>query len=122
MTRLTLLLLLVLTGCLPAFRAAEPEELWLTQDGTTLTLHALGPIEEAAVTVRAERVTSPLCRPVGCEKDADGRVTLYAPLSLTRGDTLELGQLEGLVGLRAVVTLRGQDEAIERVFKAGEDG
>ena len=114
-------LTLILASCIPSFRPAEPDELWLTQDGTTRTLHALGPIEEAAVTVRAERVTSPLCRPVGCSPDADGLVTLYAPVSLTRGSSVELGQLEGFVRLRVVVVLRGSDEAIERVLKAGED-
>lgn len=112
MKRLLLLgLLLGLSSCVPAFRAAGPTELSLTYNGATLTLNAPTAPTRGSVGIRATgTVESRFCANV-CKPDSNGVVLLQLLEGKAYRVPLALGRVEGLVRARAVVVF-GAKEAV----------
>ena len=74
MRALSVLFLLTLAACIPAYSDATPNQLSLERNGDTYTLHSDKPIERGSIGIRAKTVTSPLCAVKGCLPDAEGRI------------------------------------------------
>jgi hypothetical protein len=104
--------LLLLTGCIPTFETATPQELELRYNGTALELVSDKPILRGSIGVRADSVTSALCASEGCVPDAKGRVLLRLPEGRQWGLGVILGRVEGLEHARASIVRVGEQRAV----------